>query len=192
MDVMPERTELRTARLLLRPFQLDDAKDVLEFANEENEFGRTFSSDEEFASMHIQGPVTHQMVDSLLAHIIDTPWRDHPRFAIVSEGKAIGEVELKIDHDHLVAELAYGIARRHWGKGFATEAAHSVLGYGFNTFNLAKVYAWLDPRNVRSKRVLEKLGMRQEGLLRSHGIRRGKRVDSLIYGLLRDEWEAMK
>ena len=64
------------------------------------------------------------------------------------------------------------------------------VDYGFCAFGLAKVYARADPRNVASVRVLEKLSMQREGLLRSHVVRRGERVDRVYYGLLWEEWEA--
>lgn len=185
--------KLQTERLLLRPFQLSDAEDLLAHCSDEDEYGnRVFASDEEYAQAHLVGTVTRQAIETILSKIVETPWHDHPRFAIVANGTVIGEAELKVDYYHLVGELAYGIARIHWGKGLATEAARAVVGYGFSTLGLARVFAWLDPRNVRSMRVLEKLGMRREGLLRSSVMRRDGRGDSMIYGLLREEWEAMQ
>lgn len=56
-------------------------------------------------------------------------------------------------------------------------------------FALAKIWAHVDPRNCASVRVLERLGLRREGHLRSHLVRRGERVDRLYYGLLREEWQ---
>lgn len=57
-------------------------------------------------------------------------------------------------------ELAYGIARAHWGKGFATEAARAGLRYGIEEMKLDRIVAVVNPQNVSSQRVLEKLGMR--------------------------------
>jgi RimJ/RimL family protein N-acetyltransferase len=66
-----------------------------------------------------------------------------------------------------------------------------VIGYGFEVFGLAKVCASADARNIGSWRVMEKLGMRREGLLRSQRIDRyGERVDEVRYGILRGEWDA--
>ncbi|MAG35829.1 MAG: hypothetical protein CL878_06255, partial [Dehalococcoidia bacterium] len=60
--------------------------------------------------------------------------------------------------------------------------------YGFRSVDLAKVYARADPRDTASVRVLEKLSMQREGLLRSHVVRRGVRADRVYYGLMREEW----
>jgi ribosomal-protein-alanine N-acetyltransferase len=60
-------------------------------------------------------------------------------------------------------EIAYGIARAHWGKGFATEAARACLRYGFEEMKLDRIVAVVNPQNVSSQRVLGKLGMRHTG-----------------------------
>lgn len=56
-------------------------------------------------------------------------------------------------------ELAYGMARAHWGKGFATEAACACLRYGFEEMKLDRIVAVVNPQNVPSQRVLENLCM---------------------------------
>lgn len=59
-------------------------------------------------------------------------------------------------------ELGYRLARPYWGRGYATEAARAVLNYGFNTLRLPRLVSIIDPFNVSSIRVAEKLGMRYE------------------------------
>lgn len=178
---MPNPTELRTTRLLLRPVQVGDAKDLF-----------ALGSDYEFAYFYLAAPGYPQAVDILRDYIAQANWDDRPSFAIALEGRVVGEAYLNIYHPDLIGELGYAIAREQWGKGLALEAAQAVLDYGFEVFNLAKIFAEIDPRNVRSLRVLQKLGMKQEGLLRSHVIRRGERADKMYFGLLREEWEGMK
>jgi [ribosomal protein S5]-alanine N-acetyltransferase len=175
-------TELRTNRLLLRPFRLEDAENVFAYLNDEEVVY--------FLTRH--PPPNHvREVEKMLTRILQTPWQDFPHFAVVLDAQVVGEVSLGVEHADRIANLGYGIARQHWGKGLATEAARVVLNYGFHSVDLAKIYARADPRNVGSVRVLEKLGMQREGLLRSHHIRRGERVDRVMYGLLRPEWEAI-
>jgi len=70
------------------------------------------------------------------------------------------------------------------------EAAKAVIQWGFGERGLAKIWAKADPRNRRSWRVMEKLGMTREGLLRGHLKVRGERVDDVYYGILREEWES--
>jgi ribosomal-protein-alanine N-acetyltransferase len=57
-------------------------------------------------------------------------------------------------------ELAYGLAKPYWGSGFATEAARACLRYGFAEMKLERIVAVVNPGNVASQRVLEKLGMK--------------------------------
>jgi RimJ/RimL family protein N-acetyltransferase len=57
-------------------------------------------------------------------------------------------------------EIGWRLARAHWGKGFATEGARGVLRYAFETLKLPEVIAITVPNNVRSRRVMEKIGMK--------------------------------
>ena len=98
---------------------------------------------------------------------------------------------LGINKTHEMAELGYDLARVHWGRGLIPEAAHAVAGWAFMEYGLAKIYATADLRNRRSTRVMEKLGMTREGVLRSHRRGRGERVDEVYYGLLCEEWQEL-
>lgn len=60
-------------------------------------------------------------------------------------------------------EIGWHLNRRHWGKGFATEAAASMMAYGRDQLELAEIHAVLFAENVASRRVTERLGMRHLG-----------------------------
>ncbi|MDQ3548451.1 MAG: GNAT family N-acetyltransferase, partial [Chloroflexota bacterium] len=62
------------------------------------------------------------------------------------------------------AELGYAFARPAWGKGYATELAHGLLRFAFDTLNLTQIYGAVLPENSASRRVLEKIGMRSLGM----------------------------
>ncbi len=171
-------TELHTLRLLLRPPRLEDVDAEFRIA-----------SDPEFAFFAMRHTATREGMAESVARRVARTWTDGPDFVVILEGHLIGDVRLDIDHPNALAELGYGIAREHWGKGLTTEAVQAVVDYTFRTFDVAKTWARADPRNDASVRVLEKLGMTQEGVLRKHLVRRGERVDRVYYGLLRTEWE---
>ena len=59
-------------------------------------------------------------------------------------------------------EVAYTIAQAYWGKGLATEAAQGILNYGFGKLNLSRLICLIDPENVASQKVAEKIGMKFE------------------------------
>jgi ribosomal-protein-alanine N-acetyltransferase len=70
-----------------------------------------------------------------------------------------------------------------------TEAAKAAVNWAFVTHqNIQETYAWCDPRNIGSCRVLEKLGMKRECQLRDHLKWDNKFRDQLFFGLFRDEW----
>ncbi|MCC7368484.1 MAG: GNAT family N-acetyltransferase [Chloroflexi bacterium] len=173
----PQPTQLRTARLLLRPPAVSDAEAYFQMA-----------SNPEFAVFGARRPANMDVMRRAMERIVAIPWGQRAEFAVERDGMVIGRLTLEIDRVNLVATLGYGIAREHWGHGLATEAAAAVTGYVFETLGLEKVVARVDPRNVASVRVLEKLGMQREGLLRSQVVRWGERADRAIYGLLRADW----
>lgn len=76
-------------------------------------------------------------------------------------GKFIGRCGLlpwMIDGQNEV-EVAYTIARDYWGKGLGTEAAEGILNYGFGKLNLSRLICVIEPENIASQKVAEKIGM---------------------------------
>lgn len=99
-----------------------------------------------------------------------------------------GAINLLIDSAHQIAEIGYWIGLPYWGQGYATEAAHAAIRYGFETLQLHRIYATHLARNPASGRVMQKAGMRYEGRLREHFFKWGVHEDLLYYGILRAEW----
>ena len=174
-----ERVELRTDRLLLRPFDFRDVDHVLAYASEP-EFGRY---------LPVPQPYTRHDAVEFVAHRVLAEWSTRPLFAMVFEGQVVGGVGLRVYASDERAELGYALAKQHWGKGLTLEAARAVVDWGFDRYTLHKVYARADLRNRQSWRVMEKLGMAREGVLRSHEKPRDEHVDYVYYGVLREEWE---
>jgi len=102
-------------------------------------------------------------------------------------GLLIGAIGLMMDRGHSRAEMGYWIGKPFWGHGYATEAARAVIGYGFDTLALHRIFAHHMNRNPASGRVLEKAGMKFEGELRQHFLKWGKFEDERIYGILRTD-----
>ena len=175
-----QKVELKTERLLLRPFGMEDVDDVYEYARDE-EYGRFLSSPQ---------PYTRKDAEIKVAKAVLTEWNTEAMLALVMDGKVLGAINLLNDPSARVAELGYSLARSKWGNGLAVEAAEAVMDWGFAKWSLAKVYATTDILHTRSQRVLEKLGMAREGVLRSHVKVRGERVDEVYYGILRREWKS--
>lgn len=96
-----------------------------------------------------------------------------------------------LDPRHSIASLSYVLRTDQLGRGYAREAAHAALAFAFEAMGLARVEADTDPRHLRSIRLLEALGFQREGLLRQRYAAAGERQDSLMFGLLREEWRAL-
>lgn len=105
-------------------------------------------------------------------------------------GQLAGMVGLRIEAAHERGELGYWLGKPFWGRGYATEASRAVLRWAFESRGLNRVIARVFTGNPASRRVLEKLGMRHEGRLRSHFRRFGEFRDADCFGLLREEWRA--
>lgn len=87
------------------------------------------------------------------------------------------------------AEIGYAMGRAHWGKGYMNEALSALVSHAFETMQLRRLEADVDPRNAASIRTLERLGFQREGYLRERWHVCGEIQDALFYGLLRREWQ---
>lgn len=175
---------LLTPRLTLRPFQQTDAPRVQQLAGDPAVADTT---------LNIPHPYEGGMAETWIAQQPGQLERGEAvTFAIVLRERAelIGAVGLSFAPAHARAELGYWIAREHWGKGYATEAARAVLAYAFSACGVNRVQARHFSRNPGSGRVLHKLGMKHEGRLRQY-CRKGDAFEDIeSYAILRDEYFA--
>ena len=153
---------LRTARLQLRRFEPGDVDDALAY-RDDREFARFLP--------HIPQPFTRADAEAFVRRNIEEPWQQLPTFAVVLDGRVIGTVNLEIDAASRTAMLGYAIARAHWGRGIAVEAARAVLDWAFATHDLVEIWASTDVDHVRSQRVMTKLGMVRDGTAAAGGVR---------------------
>lgn len=180
---MSERPILKTERLILRPFTLNDASEVKQLAGDKDIAATTLF-------------IPHPYEDGMAEEWIGKHQEEFDRgevitFAIVHrENKflvgAIALSEIK-KHDE-TASMGYWIGKPFWNHGYCTEAAHAVLKYGFEVLNLNKIHAHHFKHNPASGKVMLKLGMKHEGCLRQHVKKWGEFVDLEAYGILREEF----
>lgn len=179
--MLPELIE--TDRLKLRAYSLEDVEDVLSYA-----------TDPEWA-LYVPVPQTYTRADAgeFLARQLSQDRNKRVSWAIEYTGSAVGGVNIGFDIGNRVGTIGYSIARRLWGRGLTTEAAGAVIEEAFAAFpDLNRIQATTDERNVGSLRVMEKLGMVREGLLRQDQFLRGEYRNTVWCGLLRCEWEASR
>ncbi len=171
--------ELTTPRLVLRRFQPGDVEDVHTYADDP-EWNRCLGLPEPYSRRDAEEFVAKAMLYDPGAVSM---------WAIVHEGRCAGSIYLRGESSGS-ATLGYSLARPLWGRGLMTEAARAVVVHGFEDRKLARIFAFVIVGNDPSARVLEKVGMRREGTLRSNRVVHGDRVDEVLYSILREDWEA--
>ena len=90
---------------------------------------------------------------------------------------------------HRSANIGYGVAPAFWGRGIASEAAALIVGFGFEHLGMHRIWATHHPENVASRRVLDKLGFREEGRRRDDRTIGGQWSDSVVCSCLRASGE---
>ena len=95
------------------------------------------------------------------------------------------------------AELGYWIVEEYEGKGIVTQSCRGLIAYAFGTMKLNRLalkfkHVSKDNENIRSRRVAERLGFTQEGILRQDGMTKGQMMDMVMYSLLAEEWREMQ
>jgi len=129
---------IETERLAIRPFRNDEREAIAAiWLDPANERGQPGQSDEQIRQW-----------------ALGVPWGVWER----ATGELVGDCSLFFAEEHGDWELAYGLRRDRWGRGYATEAAQACVRYGFDELGLERIVADVDPANVASVRVLEKCG----------------------------------
>lgn len=174
---------LTTPRLVLRPFQSADGSQVERLAGDWEVADTTLNIPHPYPEGGGAGWIrTHAAAwedgSSLTLAIVP---RDRPE-------KLIGAVSLAIAPEHSRGELGYWIALAEWGHGYATEAARALAAFGFGELGLHRIQARHFRRNEASGRVMQKLGMQFEGVIREGYLRWGRFEDVSCYGVLAHEW----
>jgi ribosomal-protein-alanine N-acetyltransferase len=180
----PLPAEIVTTRLRLRPWTLADVDDVFAYA-QDPEWSR-------FLRL-LPVPYTRPDAERFLARQLLLNPLEHVAWALELGGRAIGGIDLRFNFANALAEIGYSLARSHWKRGLCTEAARAVIDTTFAAYDdLNRIHARADNRNARSQRVMEKLGMSREGVLRMSRVERGEALDEVWYAILRPEWLAAR
>lgn len=185
-SVFHNLSTIETPRLILRQLCLEDVADVFAYTSDPDVARhtswyphRTIENSRQFVEWVIKRYDAGQPAPWGVQHKVDTK-------IIGTCGFGAWIVE------HSRAEIGYAIAKPYWNQGLVTEAVRKVLSYGFTSMNLNRIEATCVPENVGSWRVMEKVGMRREGILRQWVFSKDQFMDIAMYSILRSEWEAIK
>lgn len=106
------------------------------------------------------------------------------------EQKLIGGIDfVKWDEENKEAEIGYILNKKYWNKGIMTEALKTILKFGFEKMDLNRIELRCDERNIGSARVMEKNGLKHEGMLRQKRFQKGEFVNIKCYSILKEEYE---
>jgi RimJ/RimL family protein N-acetyltransferase len=173
---------LRTAHLLLGTFAAEDAPELQRLAGAREIADTTVSIPHPYDLDHALAWIGQQRREAVRGRATNFAIR------LLPEGALIGSAGLRdIDPEHLQAELGFWIGKEWWGQGYAREAAEAVIQFGFESLGLNRICAHHMARNPAAGKVLQALGMRQEGLLRQRVRKWGVYEDVVLYAVVRDD-----
>lgn len=176
--------QLETPRLVLRRMTMADAEDIFVYGRDPE------------VSRHVLWDA-YRNVGEARAYLryIQRQYRagDPSSWGIVlkESGRLIGTIGFMWwNRECRSAEVGYSLSRAHWNRGLMTEALGAVLRFGFDEMDLHRVEAQHEVDNPASGRVMEKVGMKKEGVLRGRLFNKGRFVDVALYAVLRGEFKA--
>ncbi len=174
---------LHTSRLLLRPLTIADAPAIFNYA--QNPEVTQFTGWETHRTVADSEFYIEQIVLPNYASGKAFDWG----IVLKANNQLVGVCGLVHIHPiHQRAELGYSLGRTYWGQGLATEAAQAVISFGFHSLFLNRIEGKCHREHHRSARVLTKLGMEFEGMLRQYMFVKGEFWDMAAYALLKPHY----
>ena len=183
MEESREFPRLETNRLILREMTVSDVKFYF----------RHFNNKKVVEGSCFPGPKTLEAAKEELELYCIRPFKENKgiRWGIIIRGSdgLVGTCGYydwnKTSHR---AEIGYDLEPAQWGKGIMAEALRAVLRYGFEEMGSNRIQAIIDSENVRSIKLVERLGFKREGVLRQNSYFRGRFRDEVCFSLLKKEW----
>ena len=176
---MNDLPRLLTERLLLRPFTVDDGPRVEQLAGSREVADTTLSLPHPYpVGGGAQWIATHAAA-----------WQGRERCTLAvcllsAPNDVLGAIALDLSTAHARGELGYWIGKEFWNRGYATEASRALVEFAFHDLGLHRVQARHFLRNPSSGRVMQKVGMQLEGVLRDAYVRWGRFEDVAMYAIL--------
>lgn len=169
--------QLQTERLIIREVLPDDWEAI-----------HTYTKLPEVTTYTAWGPNTEAETQAYVEEVIA---QQHPRqdyelaICLQRDGSLIGGIGMHTQNTN--AEIGYVLNPAYQGNGYVTEAARAIVEYGFETLKVHRIYATCRPKNIASEKVMQKIGMTREGILREHWYYKGEFHDSCLYSILAKE-----
>ncbi|AZA81457.1 GNAT family N-acetyltransferase [Chryseobacterium lactis] len=169
---------LETERLILRQLTLSDSQDVFEY----------FSQDQVMKYYDLEAFKSLEDARNIIEHF-NTEFENGKGFRwaleLKSEKKVIGTCGYHNWYrEHFRAEIGYELNPLFWKQSFMKEAILPILTFGFESMQLHRVDAFIDPDNISSEKLLTSLNFQEEGTMKDYFFEKGKFVDARLFGLI--------
>jgi ribosomal-protein-alanine N-acetyltransferase len=181
-NVFASLPEIETGRLLLRKMTLDDAEDLFEYASDPKvaqyvlwDQHQSIEDSQKYLSYMVEKYEKHDVSEWGMVH------KQH--------GKFIGTCGYMWWNTlHCRAEIGYALSSAYWNRGLMTEAVHEVIAFGFERMKLNRIEARCMFGNDASERVLQKVGMEFEGIMKKQAFSGGCFHDLKMYAILNEAY----
>lgn len=170
------RLEFTTERLMIRPFKNTDLQDV--FAIYNNEDTCKFLLHNQWTHENMEKKFNKKLANGILSN------ESMLSLAVVYKNKVIGDLSVWYTDMKDTVEIGYSFSNEVAGKGLATEAVSSLVVQLFDVFNIHRLQAKLDARNIASQKLCERIGMRKEAHFTQDFWNKNEWTDSIVYGML--------
>ena len=180
---MNNNIEINTERLLLRSLRENDVEAIYNYRSDSiaNQYQgwipKTINDVNDFIKNRV----------SPVIDIVDTWYQ----FVIIKkdQNNLIGDIGVHfLDADKKQVELGCTLDKDYQGKGYATEALREIINYLFQDLEKRRIVTSIDPRNIKSIGLVERLCFKKEAHFRESLLINGEWVDDLVYAILKDEW----
>jgi len=183
------RLPIETRRLIVRRFEERDVPDILDYS--------ACEAEDRFRKRNVDWEANEDAVRSYWTPMIERPV-DEPTewlgllIEVRELGRVVGNTGFSVRKvgEGMQGSIGWTLGKAFEGNGYVTEAATALLDYLFRAVGFHRVYAMSSPQNVRSVRVMERLGMRREAHFIENCFTDGTWSDEVVYAILADEWKA--
>ena len=177
-DIIKENDILESDRLTLRPFSTNDIKDVFLYAGDD-QVTKYLTWEPHMDISETEKVIKEFYMNDLGIYAIE----------LKSEHKCIGCIDLRLNIENDKASFGYVMNKKYWGQGYMPEALNLILNLAFEKLGLNRIESTYYVGNEASGRVMQKCGMKYEGIGLQEVKVKGVYYDVVHYAILKTDWD---
>ncbi len=171
--------------MILRPYEPSDTEDIFKVVSRREIADTTVSIPHPYPRQTVEWWINFikENMEKGNAYEFGVYKKDEPHIYIGNSGF------VNISKQHNNGEIGYFISPEYWNQGYGTEACCKIVEFGFQELKLERVYGRCMTKNEGSRKIMEKAGLKYEGLAKHEVLKWDKYEDVWYFGLIRSEWE---